>query len=135
MLLTPEYGPRIMLASVITDAPLEPDGAVLVGKVCTKCNACVEECPAAAISDENYPPYNFERNRCYWGVFGGVRALEVDTPPLDWSEAKPNALKMVPEYKRRNPSFKELLDWDDAIGMFPKCTRCLAVCPTGIKEE
>jgi len=135
LLVTPEYGPRVLLASIITDAPLEPDGPKLVGKVCRKCNACVEECPTGALSEENYPPYNFERNRCFWGYFGGMRVTEIDTPPLDWINAKPSALSVLPKYKEQNPRLKELLDWDEAIGNFPKCTRCMSVCPVGAEEE
>ncbi|MHC1585829.1 MAG: 4Fe-4S binding protein [Candidatus Syntropharchaeia archaeon] len=136
MLVTPEFGPRVMIASIITNAPLEPDGAVLVGKVCKKeeCLRCVEICPTSAISDENYPPYNFDRNRCFWGYLGGVRALEIDEPPIDWVEAKPNALKLVPEYEKKHARMREILEWDRCIGRFTKCTRCFSECPIG-KEE
>jgi len=48
--LSPEYGPRVHLGSIITTAPLAAD-PLFQGKVCEgeKCNKCVEACPANAI--------------------------------------------------------------------------------------
>ena len=63
LLMTPEYGPRVRLASVITDAPLVPDkpfsGGLCKGKKDPKkCTICITSCPfnalprpQAAISD------------------------------------------------------------------------------------
>jgi epoxyqueuosine reductase len=56
LLLTPEYGPRIRLVSVITNAPLDFDGPISE-KLCQKgqelCKrSCLEKCPVQAISDE-----------------------------------------------------------------------------------
>ncbi|MBU0477840.1 hypothetical protein KKC91_04650 [bacterium] len=50
MFLSPEFGPRQMLAAIITDAPLDPD-PLFKGKLCDMCMACVKECPANAISE------------------------------------------------------------------------------------
>ena len=49
LLLTPQYGPRQRLVSIITQAPLEPD-PMLSEPVClgTKCSLCIKECPAQA---------------------------------------------------------------------------------------
>ncbi|MBR1813226.1 MAG: epoxyqueuosine reductase [Lachnospiraceae bacterium] len=43
-LLTEEYGPRIRLVSVITDAPLTPD-PMLSKDLCIRCHQCVKHCP------------------------------------------------------------------------------------------
>jgi epoxyqueuosine reductase QueG len=53
MLVTPRFGPRVYLASIVTDAPLKPDNR-LEEPVCTKCGICVENCPSGAISLEDY---------------------------------------------------------------------------------
>jgi len=47
LLITPEFGPRHRLASVITSAELEPDEP-LKEEVCTHCEKCVEVCPVGA---------------------------------------------------------------------------------------
>jgi epoxyqueuosine reductase QueG len=50
LLLTPEYGPRVRFASVLTDAPLEPDPP-FNGTLCDKCGECVKICPCGALQD------------------------------------------------------------------------------------
>jgi epoxyqueuosine reductase QueG len=47
LLVTPQFGPRLRLASVLTDAPLAP-GSPAVDR-CADCTACVEVCPPKAI--------------------------------------------------------------------------------------
>jgi epoxyqueuosine reductase len=51
VVITPQYGPRIRFNSVITEAPLEPNG-LLQEKVCLgeSCGICVDECTPGAIS-------------------------------------------------------------------------------------
>ena len=49
-LLTPEFGPRQKLVSIITDAPLEPDPLVR-HELCDHCNSCVKICPSGALSE------------------------------------------------------------------------------------
>ncbi len=54
LLITPDHGPRVRLATVLTDAPLEagkplPDG-------CGDCRRCVEACPVNAITGRPFSP-------------------------------------------------------------------------------
>jgi epoxyqueuosine reductase QueG len=55
LLITSRYGPRIRLASILTDAPLkavdDPRDAE-----CGVCRSCVEICPAKAIRGREYTP-------------------------------------------------------------------------------
>lgn len=48
LLITPEYGPRVRLATVLTDMPLEAGSPVMEGR-CRNCRACLQACPAGAI--------------------------------------------------------------------------------------
>ncbi|MBI2846859.1 MAG: epoxyqueuosine reductase [Chloroflexi bacterium] len=48
LLITPEMGPRVRWATVLTDAPLPP--GQLMEDECGKCKACVVECPSKAFS-------------------------------------------------------------------------------------
>jgi ferredoxin len=52
LLLTPQWGPRIRLTTVITRAPLTPD-TLLAERVCMgeKCSLCVKNCPGGALGD------------------------------------------------------------------------------------
>lgn len=87
LLITPQFGPRQRLCKVITDLLLRPDQAVEFGvtEFCSKCQKCVRECPAKAISSgeataeansiSNNPgvvkwPLTAEKCRRYWSKVG-----------------------------------------------------------------
>ncbi|MDW7740376.1 MAG: reductive dehalogenase domain-containing protein [Bacillota bacterium] len=53
LLITPEFGPRVRLTAVITDAPLDTTIEAEPGTVedvCNSCTLCIDQCPAGAIS-------------------------------------------------------------------------------------
>ncbi len=52
ILITPKYGPRVRLAKIITDLPLEPDRPISFGvtEFCDVCMKCAQQCPGQAIS-------------------------------------------------------------------------------------
>lgn len=49
LIINPEFGPRIRLATVLTDMPLEP-GTPLKNR-CGKCTECAKACPSFAIKN------------------------------------------------------------------------------------
>ncbi len=51
LLVTPAYGPRVRLNTILTDLPLTPD-APLKNR-CGKCDKCATACPAKAIKNVN----------------------------------------------------------------------------------
>lgn len=48
LLITPQYGPRVRLASVLTQAPVPITLPVIAGR-CGRCARCVSACPAHAL--------------------------------------------------------------------------------------
>lgn len=64
LLIAPGFGPRVRLACLLTEAPVE-DTPPLSGELCTQCNACIALCPAQAI-EEPPPgrPYTVDRFAC-----------------------------------------------------------------------
>lgn len=51
LLITPEYGPRVRLTCILTNAPLAASDPLNMESPCLKCGgACVKICPARAIS-------------------------------------------------------------------------------------
>ncbi len=52
-ILTPEFGPRVYVTSVITDCELSC-GKPVTNEMCTKCNLCVESCPIGALDGKGW---------------------------------------------------------------------------------
>jgi epoxyqueuosine reductase QueG len=108
MLMTPKYGPRVRLASVITDAPLFPDKpfseTLCRGKEDPqKCNLCIKCCPFNALPD----------------------CKEAITSPLQYN--------IVDKFRCYAESGKSLQlvsgNWVHAI-----CGICMKMCPIGKKH-
>jgi epoxyqueuosine reductase QueG len=51
LVVTPQWGPRIRLVTVLTDATLQPDPPTK--NRCGKCSSCTNACPAQAIKNVN----------------------------------------------------------------------------------
>jgi len=54
LLITPSYGPRVRLATVLTDAPLK--SGCPIDERCGKCRDCVDICPVKAIRGVPFLP-------------------------------------------------------------------------------
>ncbi len=66
LLITPEFGSRVRLASIITDAPLEGSPPLKMESPCLKCGgACIKICPARAIArPEAGDDYHLDKFAC-----------------------------------------------------------------------
>jgi len=60
LLITPEYGSRVRLATVLTKAPLEPDAPLR--NRCGKCMLCRDACPVGAIKGINTKDHYKDRD-------------------------------------------------------------------------
>jgi ferredoxin len=54
LLVTPDAGPRLSLAAVLTDAPLQPTATEPMPDGCGECTLCIEACPVGAYSTEHF---------------------------------------------------------------------------------
>ncbi|MCD6508880.1 MAG: reductive dehalogenase [Thermoprotei archaeon] len=113
LLITPEYGPRVRLAKVFTDAPLLPDKPIRFGvwEFCRECQLCAIACPAKAIPyggpswdgptvSEEKGVYkwhvNHERCYAYWSQIGRGCGLCLKVCPYSntlWDVHRIRALK------------------------------------------
>lgn len=126
MLITPRFGPRVGLVSLVTDAPLEPDSR-LEEPVCQKDNKCVESCPAGAIRPDGY-------NLAKCMVQGG------NLPPIDLIRRRDEeAIKRYIQAMRPMvfPFERGILRGDLASGQqrAGSCGMCQSACPVGRKQQ
>lgn len=64
LLITPGFGPRVRLACLLTEAPVEETPRIKED-LCTQCNACIDVCPAQAIeAPPSGRPYVINRFAC-----------------------------------------------------------------------
>lgn len=85
LLITPKYGSRVRLVTVLTKAPLDVDGPIK--NRCGECSACQDACPAQAIKGVNTESHYKSRNeamhfsRCKEKVVGEFAKIpEVGVP-------------------------------------------------------
>lgn len=104
LLITPVYGPRVRLVSVLTTADLDAD-APFKEDLCKNCQRCVLACPARAIE-----PYSLKVNKCI------VYAAEKPN-----SEDVPNETRELEKRYIKRPTSNSLIE----------CTTCLEACPIG----
>lgn len=104
LLISPDYGPRVKLIAVLTDAVLETDSPYEVD-LCRDCDKCIKVCPTKAIE-----PYRLNITQC-----------------LVYSSESPDSSD-VPEDVRR---LEKKLFSRPTPNSFIECTRCIDVCPIG----
>ncbi|MDA8089087.1 MAG: hypothetical protein M0Z61_02510 [Nitrospiraceae bacterium] len=79
LLINPEYGPRLTLATVLTDAPLEP-GTPVKRSQCGECTLCIDFCPSRAIAgndwSQNKPYVELVRTKICAAHKGRARATK-----------------------------------------------------------
>ena len=64
LLITPEFGPRVRLACLITEASLE-SSPLTEKEYCTNCDACIRECPVEALQvPKNGDAYSMNKFAC-----------------------------------------------------------------------
>ncbi len=66
--MVPKYGPRVRLAAIITDMPLEPDPLMEPNTICDLCMKCVEGCPGAIphIKEKKFVEIQIEDKTYRW---------------------------------------------------------------------
>ena len=64
LLITPQYGSRVRLVTVLTNAPLDADGPLR--NRCGDCTACQDACPAEAIKGINTESHYKNRNEAMY---------------------------------------------------------------------
>jgi epoxyqueuosine reductase len=127
-LLTPEYGPRVVLGAVVTQAALEPDrrrqAALCWGEGCGR---CLLACPGDAIGH-----FALDLERCvpYSAPFG----YHFVQQHVERILAAPDPAARMEHIQ----SMDTFMIWQSmlrGVGVYTGCTRCADVCPVGADYE
>ncbi|MGI6110547.1 MAG: 4Fe-4S dicluster domain-containing protein [Eubacteriaceae bacterium] len=62
-LITREFGPRLRIVTVLTDAPVEPD-PMLEKNLCIHCKRCLKNCPSHSLMENNGEIYKMDKVAC-----------------------------------------------------------------------
>lgn len=76
LLITPRYGNKVNLVSVITALPVEPDPLVSDELCPAGCRLCVESCPAKAINGDRTVNQDACRRHCWTKLPRGFAVLQ-----------------------------------------------------------
>lgn len=122
-ILTPEYGPRVYLTGILTEAELEPD-EMITEQVCIgeSCSRCLYSCPSDAVLH-----FNIDKRGCAVEAqeFGYMQITKFFNTFVEKShDEKAEAIKSRDVFG----FWQGLLR---VVGSFGDCPRCLAVCPVG----
>ncbi|MBI3090966.1 MAG: epoxyqueuosine reductase [Candidatus Tectomicrobia bacterium] len=127
-LLTPRYGPRVMLMGVLTCAPLEPDQpmheALCKGP---ECGRCLLTCPGDAALH-----WNIDKEKCSphaWPY--GWQYLTNHIKDLMTAGSFDEKWALV----KGKATFELWQSMLQGVGVNSGCTRCLEVCPVGEDYE
>ncbi|MCE8005593.1 4Fe-4S double cluster binding domain-containing protein [Aestuariivita sp.] len=123
-LITPEYGPRVLLSAVLTSAPVEPDRkrdeALCLGP---RCGRCVQTCPVDAVGhfERDWKTCNTQRSPHGFHALADHLGRIIDEPD--------------PEVKKQMLRSKDqFYIWQSMLrgaGVVTGCRRCQDVCPVG----
>jgi epoxyqueuosine reductase QueG len=122
-ILTPEYGPRVYLTGILTEAELEPD-EMITEQVCIgeSCSRCLYSCPSDAVLH-----FNIDKRGCAVEAqeFGYMQITKFFNTFVEKShDQKAEVIKSRDVFG----FWQGLLR---VVGSFGDCPRCLAVCPVG----
>lgn len=123
LIIHPQMGSRVLFAAIITNLDL-PSDPPAPEKLCTECNACVENCPAGALDEEG----KTDNMKCLktsqpYGIGSAIRFwTKFAEAPL---EERKKMVKDVHFWRLYQAGF---------IGFQYFCFNCIRSCPVGQRE-
>ncbi len=120
LLITPDYGPRVRLFGVITDADLEPTPKDNKN-YCTNCNTCIKACPSGALTETGCNPKMCAPYAMKHGLSQILRFIS----ELEKETTKEKMFKKLRGLEMWN--FWQAL----STGAFYECFMCIQSCPVG----
>jgi epoxyqueuosine reductase len=127
-LITPEYGPRVILGLVMTSADVEPDKKMDTA-LCRgpECGRCLKSCPADAVQ-------HWDRDWKACDKFRSPFGFEFLSDYLTGILEEPDQVQQIAKLRGMESSeiFQAMLR---GSGVLTGCRRCADVCPVGDDYE
>lgn len=120
LVVSPEFGPRMRFAGVVTDAPIDAD-APFDTELCNGCGACVAACPASAVGQGG----TYDINRCMLHLFSGIKLRDFDRGNIDLNVFLENARRVAAVARGWARSISETRP------LYYNCGKCVQVCKPG----
>ncbi len=139
LLITPQFGTRQKLTTIITNALLEPD-PICEHRLCNHCFQCARACPTAAIPVDPQEkttiairgkPVQYAKIvgwKCRWGCSGMLESAGGYTD-IAMPDEEPSAEELL-QYKAQMDPWQVRLKATSG-GLLPYCGRCLCACQAG----
>ena len=132
LLLTPQFGPRQKVVSVITNAPLEPDPPYNGDPICDRCMACVEACHIGAIAEDRTRGVELKGQFLEWGALRRLKCVwecTGFTSEGTFSGGVGFHSRSVP-FPETTPTPEQIIELQESLPPWALgCgSRCLAVC-------
>ena len=119
LFLSPQFGPRQRLGSLITTAPLRPD-PLIEERLCDECMVCVRRCPPGALKEETGPTIMIGHKEITVGQYDKPRCgLAAGGRMGVWCDEEPGEQSRVPSHALISG---DGVEW---------CAYCMLFCPVG----
>ena len=141
LLITPEFGSRQKLITIISNAPLKPD-PMCENNLCdpVECGVlCARACPTDAIPEDlnaksvvrmRGKTVEYARMigwKCRWDCSGMLKSVGGYTD-IEMPDEEPNENELLVYKEQMDPWQLRVRNY---TGLTPYCGRCLCVCPAG----
>lgn len=138
LLIAPQVGPRLRLASLITEAELQPDPMYDGKPLCNpkRCSVCVCKCPTGAFSKTETVRAVIGERECEYAKLKkrrctlNLNALEADSPGISAKFPDDPSAEEWFEILKEYGSPWQAID-QSAIGRGSPGCRCVYECPVG----
>lgn len=120
LVIHPRLGPRVLFMAVLTNLALPSDPPV-TEEICTRCNICVESCPASALDVEGRTDFE----KCYM-VLQPYGLGKIIGFWLEWAGKSPDERKKMFFTKDFFMTYQASF-----IGIHYFCFKCYSSCPAG----
>jgi len=139
LLITPQFGTRQKLTTIVTNAPLVPD-PVCEDQLCNHCFQCARACPTTAIPVDTKEKATVTIRgkraqyakivgwKCRWGCSGMLRSVGGYTD-IPMPDEEPSAEELLQHKAQMDPWQVRLKATSG--GLLPYCGRCMCACPAG----